>query len=227
MQPKTIVSFVLAHEEPEFLPRWKKYYAQVGDIFVHDESPPHEWGEFIEWHIEVTHKLMDDFLTKYDVVVTSAVDEFLVPDSRNYADLYDYLCQFDGEYVTAQGYHVIDIRKSSINPRHLVGTNHGLYWLRDESFDKSLITTIPLRYVHGLHSLREKPNKVDIHLYLLHLHREDYERCLARHRSRRTWTLRPEHHWMLEGEKYDAWFYETETGRDKLIEPMPEWVTIP
>lgn len=221
MRHRKVISFVLAFDEPIFLPRWIRYYSRIGEIEVSTEAPPFEWGKFIEWHLDRTHTIATTLHKKYDIVVTSDVDEFLVPDLRKYRDLNDYISQWDGDYTTARGYHVVDTSR-------LYGAEkRKRYWLSDVSYNKTLISNVPLRYVHGRHSMQDRKDQLDENLYLVHLRREDYERCLERNRSRRHWDLRAEHHWMLEGDEYYRWFYEINTGRHKLLEPIPDWMVIP
>ena len=71
----------------------------------------------------------------------------------------------------------------------------------------------------GFHMRSDGQLNLDPDLYLVHLHRMDYEICLARHRWRRerSWNQRDldagwaVHNRITEEEEFERWFYEDDS----------------
>jgi hypothetical protein len=88
-------------------------------------------------------------------------------------------------------------------------------------------------YWHGgFHSTVDDNTSEDVSLYLLHLHRVDYDICLARHKQRvsQPWNQRDiDEFWgyqnrITELEHFDHWFYNDSCSATPIqIELVPEY----
>ena len=59
------------------------------------------------------------------------------------------------------------------------------FWFRNTLYDKPALATVPMEWEPGFHWTTDHVNNFDPDLFMIHLHRVDYEICLARHRLRR------------------------------------------
>ena len=63
------------------------------------------------------------------------------------------------------------------------------HWFANGFYNKPAIATVPMTWEPGFHGRMDGDLVLDPDLYLIHLHRIDYDICLARHalRQRRRW----------------------------------------
>ena len=125
-------------------------------------------------------------------MLVTDVDEIVAPHPE-LGTLADYIDCLEEPYVNCLGYeliHLID-REGPFDPARRVLEQRG-YWFANEIYDKPALATEPMRWVHGFHRSAELKMRPDPDLRLIHLHRMDYEICLARHRYRegRAWNER-------------------------------------
>ena len=191
----------LVRDEQVFLPIWLRYYQQFfapQDIHVLDHGgadalagefgftrvPIHQPVFGAEWQRDTVQGYQHDLLDRYDVVLFADADEIVAPDPVT-GDLGDYLDTFDQDFVTCQGYEVLHVteREPAFDPAAPVLAQRS-YWYRNDVYSKSLLARVPMLWNLGFHHRLDQKKNVDPTLYLLHLHRMDYELCLARHKNR-------------------------------------------
>ena len=241
-------ALTIVRDEPVFLPIWLRYYSQFfppEDLYVldHDTSDGStEGGGFVR--IPVRHDTVDhtwmmrtiedhqhELIKRYDVVLVTDVDEIVAPHPE-LGTLADYIDCLEEPYVNCLGYeliHLID-REGPFDPSRRVLEQRG-YWFANEIYDKPALATEPMRWVQGFHRSAELKMRPDPDLRLIHLHRMDYEICLARHHYRqgRAWNERDlkqgwaSHNRISEATEFARWFYEDSNAEwiDLVIERIP------
>jgi len=183
--------FTIVKNEKFFIKLWYEYYSQhfnPSDIYIlnHDSNDSsldvikYTGCNIIDVHNETTFdhnwllQTVKDFqvelLKKYDTVVFTESDEFIVPLN---VSLSDYVNTFDGEYVTCMGIELLH-GGMDYSPEKSVLEQKTNYRLNPEFMNKTLITKRPLNYTHGFHKLIDMPDKIDENLLLIHLHYFDY-----------------------------------------------------
>ena len=241
-------ALTIVRDESVFLPIWLRYYSQFfppEDLYVLDHGTSDsstDGGGFVR--IPVSHDTVDhtwmvrtiedhqhELIERYDVVVVTDVDEIVAPHPE-LGTLADYIDRLEEPYVNCLGYeliHLID-REGPFDPSRKVLDQRG-YWFANEIYDKPALATEPMRWVQGFHRSAELKMRPDPDLRLIHLHRMDYEICLARHRYRqgRAWNERDveqgwaSHNRITEATEFARWFYEDSNADwiDLVIEPIP------
>lgn len=191
----------MVRDERIFLPIWLRYYrqffaaqdtyvidhggaAEFADRFGFTRIPVHEPVFGAEWQRDTVQRHQHDLVDRYDVVLFADADEIVAPDPT-FGDLGDYLDDFDDDFVTCQGYEVMHDadREPAFDPEQPVLTQRSR-WYRNDIYSKSLVAKVPMLWNLGFHHRFDMRQNVDPALYLLHLHRMDYDICLARHRDR-------------------------------------------
>lgn len=239
----------IVRNESVFFPIWLGYYSRFfapDDIYVLD----HETSDgstardgFVR--IPVTHETVDhawmvrtmeakqhELLDRYDVVLVTDVDEIVAP-APELGTLGDYIDRFEEAFVNCLGYELIHMldREGPFDPSRKVLEQRG-YWFANDIYDKPALATEPLSWRPGFHRTTDGSMRPDPDLYLIHLHRMDYEICLARHRYRRerAWNERDvtlgwaSHNRIADEEEFARWFYEESNAAwtEIAIEPIPD-----
>lgn len=182
------------------------------------------------WKRDVLQAKQHELIERYDIVIMTDVDEILAPDPR-YGDLADYLDGFDGDFVTCRGYELIHLRERepALDPARDVMQQRG-WWFASPAYCKPLLARVPMYWHGGMHARTDGLERDDGRLHLLHLHRADYELCLARHRQRVSirWTQRDwDEGWgyqnrIVDPDAFERWFYEdTCAGVALVVEAIP------
>jgi hypothetical protein len=241
----------ITHNESLFFPIWLRYYSAYfdsGDIYVldHDSTDGSTAGEgFVRmpishdtidflWMVDTVQRLQRELLERYDVVLVTDVDEIVAPDPH-WGSLTDYIDRFDEPYVNCLGYELIHLvdREEPFDPSRPVLDQRD-YWFANDVYSKPALSMQPLRWQPGFHRVIDGPMRLDPDLYLIHLHRLDYDICQARHRrwAGRTWGQQDlekgwaTHNQLVEGTAFERWFYEdTNFPFIKLVIQRipPEW----
>ena len=239
----------IVHNEPVFLPIWLGYYSRFyapEDIYVLDnDSSPGTLPDagFVRipatresvdhaWMVEMIEGLQHELLERYDSVLVTDVDELVVPDPR-WGTLGDYLDRFDEEWVNCLGYELLHMRDTEPpldRERPILAQRR--YWFYNDAYDKAALATVPMSWSPGFHGRTDNSYNLDPDLRLIHLHRMDYDLCLARHRtrSRKPWAPHDaRHRWALHNrivdeEEFQRWFYEDSCFENLQIKPerIPE-----
>jgi len=241
----------IVHNEAALLPIWLRYYSRFfasEDIYVidHDTTDGSTAGDgFVR--IPVSHDTVDmtwivgtveehqhRLLERYDVVVVVDVDEIVVP-VPGWGTLRDYLDEFAEEWVNCVGYEIVHLRdrEPPLDPARPILDQRG-YWFAHDGYDKPAVASVPMKWNPGFHKRLDEAFNWDPDLWLIHLHRVDYDLCLARHRKWREvdWEQADlEEGWAAHNRvtdedcDFELWFYEDsgfEDGRDIILERIPE-----
>lgn len=178
---KPLACLTIARNESHFLPIWLRHYgATGGDLFLLDHENDSEdllnageecgangfpltivpvsnpRSDDVHWMRETVEATVAELLREYRTVVFAEVDELLVVDPLQLADLGTVIRYGDtGDRWTATGYEVIPDGR----------------WARNDRYDKTLILRQPTRWDVGFHRPEgcERPAP-DPNLVLLHLH---------------------------------------------------------
>jgi hypothetical protein len=223
----------IVQNEAVFLPIWLRYYSQFfapDDIYVldHESTDGSTSGSgFVR--IPVEHETVDhtwmvrtieahqhELLERYDMVLATDVDEIVVPNPE-WGTLGQYLDRFDEEWINCLGYEVLHLkdREAPLRMDRPILEQRG-YWFANAAYDKPALATVPMTWEPGFHARSDGQLNLDPDLHLVHLHRMDYDICLARHRWRRErrwnqhdltagWAV---HNRITEAEDFERWFYE-------------------
>jgi hypothetical protein len=236
-------------DEAFFLPIWLRYYgsfADAADIYVLDHgstdgstegpgfqrievhNPVLDWA----WHVEVVRRQQAALLERYDTVLCTDVDEIVVPDPA-YGDLGRYIAEFSGDFVTCRGWEVLHepATEPAFDPSRPV-LEQRAHWFRNPAYSKPLLATVPMPWTGGFHGRTDGLSRDDPRLFLVHLHRLDFDQCLARHRQRvaRPWV--PEQlagGWgrqnrITDPEAFRTWFFSDSSwpGTSIAVEDIPD-----
>lgn len=175
--------FTLQHQEQFYLPKWIKYYSQFfapGDIYILAHNCSGITNDILQdaednginvielitdeifnhdWLLNTIQGFQRELLAKYDYVVFTDCDEFLVPTD---CTLGEFLDKATDEAYRANGFDVIEDKMYAS-------------W----GFSKTLISRIPLTWVHGYHtSVPEFQVTPTLHLY--HIHKLNYQEAWER-----------------------------------------------
>lgn len=244
--------FVLTHNEKVFLPIWLKYYSRYfdkKDIYVIDHDSNDSSVDVIKkygvnHHIEHNDTFSDnDFLTgtikkwqkkllsDYEYVLYADADELVIPDPEKYRDIADYIDRTTLPYMACRSRSIcqhpdepdIDLTKPLLEQRK--------YWFEEELWNKVLLSNQPLDWKKGLHFLNDWSKLVlDEDLYLVHLHRLDYNVVKEKRESfdKEVWGGKGDESFQhkLRGEELKHWFFNppimTPNKTEHLVEEIPE-----
>jgi len=242
-------AFTIVQDERVMLPLWLDHYGRYfsgDDLFVldHDSGdgcttglagrchvvPVHREASFDHHWLKSTVEAFQRFLLRsYDAVLFAEVDEFVVADPDEYPGLDAYIDALERPAARCQGYNVV--HQPGEPPLRFdwpLLAQRG-YWHRSHYYSKRLLSRVPLRWSDGFHSEFEVPDEPpDPGLLLVHLHRADYDTCLARHRAAaaRNWNEADlaggrGHNRIAEPSEFDEWFYHG-PDLENTREPIPE-----
>jgi hypothetical protein len=240
----------IVRDEPVFFPIWLRYYSRFfapDDIHVLDHEGTDgstDVGGFVripvknqtvdnDWIVETVQAEQRRLLESYDCVLTVDVDELVTPDPR-WGTLDDYLAGFTEDFVNCLGYEIIHLRdrEPPIQLDRPVFEQRG-YWFAADGYDKPSLATVPMDWKPGFHGREDGKLNLDPDLFLIHLHRMDYDVCLQRHGRWRRWEWsaidldggRGTHNRITDPEEFERWFYtEGCFGGQKeiTVERIPE-----
>jgi hypothetical protein len=248
-------AFTIARDESRFLPIWLRYYGRhfdPADIYVldHDSSDGSTEGLagacnavavhcdriFDQMWIKGTVQDFQAFLLRsYETVLYAEVDEFVVPDPSRHADLGSYIDEFEGAAATCTGYNVVHYPQEGEPPLRFDEPVlcQRRFWHRSPQYSKRLLSRVPLTWNVGFHQEFSVPDAPpDPGLLLVHLHRVDYDYCLARHRLAASGNWNEEdlqfnltwHQRVIEPDEFHHWFFHGEDLEGQGREPIPERV---
>jgi Glycosyl transferase family 2 len=242
--PRRRALITIVQNEPVFLPIWLGYYSRFfypDDIYVldHETTDGSTRGAgFVRipvsrdsvdhtWMVQTIQELQHDLLRRYEMVLVTDVDEIVVPHPRA-GTLGQYLDRFNEDWVNCLGYELLHMRDSepplALDRPILDQRGH---WFYNDGYDKAALATVPMRWRPGFHGREDFHFNLDPDLRLVHLHRMDYDICLARHRvrSRRDWApLDARERWAIhnrvtEDAEFEHWFYEDSCFPNLEIQP--------
>ena len=248
---KRRAAITIVHNEPVFLPIWLSYYSRFfgpEDIYVLDNDtsdgstdgegfvriPVHHESVDHTWMVDTVRGLQHELLDRYDAVLVTDVDEIVSP-APEWGTLGDYIDEFGEWFVNCIGYeilHMVD-REEPYDPSRPLLDQRG-YWFANGAYNKPALATGPMDWLPGFHHRADGQVNPDPNLYLVHLHRMDFEICRERHRGRRArawnetdlgegWAA---YNRTVEGNEFENWFYGDsgfeEDGVHIKVERIPE-----
>lgn len=197
-------AFTIAQNEPVMLPLWVEHYRRhfaPEDLYVldHDSTdesvasvaercrviPVHRSSSFDHRWLRGTVEAFQAFLLRsYETVLFTEADEFMITDPRHYSGLADYVARMTRPAARCVGFNVVQQPEEPrvAFDRPILGQRS--YWHASHEYSKRLLSRVPLAWSEGFHQEYGAPDDPpDPALILVHLHRVDYERCLAHHLS--------------------------------------------
>ena len=204
--------------------------------------PVHRFFSFDHGWLRDTVQFFQSFLLQsYDVVAFAESDEILVPNPELHPyGLKEYVvrrfAEKDLSSLKCVGYSLehdpakepcIDLSKPVFNQRK--------FWRYDTIYNKTLISKVPCKWVYGVHLLEGSVQpKVSYDLFLVHLHKLDYELCKNKHREQvsRIWNAVDLangfgfHNRFFDGVEFDKWFFNGNPGpTDPSLRPVPSYMS--
>lgn len=255
IKPGSRAIVTIVRDEAERLPIWLRYYSRffaAEDIYVLDHGTNDgstDGGGFVRipvehdtvevgWMWERIQEIQRRLLDSYETVLCTDVDEIVAPDPRK-GDLGEYIDRFDRDFVTCTGYELIHIREYEppldLERPILEQRSH---WFPSRIYSKPLLSRIPLHWTPGAHACEEGRRarhlrRPDPDLFLIHLHRMDYDLCLRKHRRWSGWQWsevdlderRGYQNLITSPREFDHWFYgDAHSGGEPMrIERIPAW----
>jgi hypothetical protein len=228
-------AFTIVKDEQVMLPVWLGYYGRYfdpGDLYVLDHGssdgstagldgrcrvvPVHRDAAIDHAWLRSTVEAFQAFLLRsYETVLFADVDELVVADPQAHAGLDAYIEAFTKPAVRCVGFNVVQQPDEPPLRFDTPLLAQRRYWHASLKYSKRLLARIPLHWSVGFHhELNAPDDPPDPELVLVHLHRADFDVCLARHRAAaaRTWNeadLRAGWGWqyrIAEPAELEAWF---------------------
>jgi len=242
---KKCAIFTIVKDEEYFLPIWIKHYKKYfkpEDIYVLDHDSVDGSTDNIDvniekvhrdlafdhlWLVETVQNYQKELLEKYEIVIFAESDELLYSIERPFDELLNDFSNSDQNYLTCHGYEIIHNiekeKKLTVGESILENRNE---WFRYTAYDKTLISKIPLEWSVGFHDAGVRNHSPE--LFMMHLHRVDFELMLKRHEIRAN-------KWRLKDDGPAGWYHKVgdregvlnyfnnPVGLDKIpIEKIPE-----
>ena len=243
-------AFTIAQNEPVMLPVWLDYYSRhfdADDLYVldHDSTdestsdlasrcqvvPVHRTASFDHRWLRTTVESFQRFLLQsYETVLFAEVDELVIADPRQYAGLGAYIDALERPAARCSGFNIVQQPDEPALRFDQPLLAQRRYWHASLQYSKRLLSGVPLRWSVGFHDEYNAPDDPpDPALLLVHLHRLDYDSCLARHRSTaaRNWSQEDIiNGWGAQArieapKEFDQWF-RTGTEPDAPRELIPD-----
>jgi hypothetical protein len=228
--------FTIVQNEPRFLPMWLGYYRRhfdPSDIYVldHDSTDGSTDGLGEVCNVISVHRdksfdhmwlkgTVEDFqsflLRSYETVLFAEADEFVVADPSRYGGLGGYIDDLEGLAACCTGYNVVQYPDEPPLRFDEPVLEQRSYWHPSALYSKQLLGRIPFCWNVGFHLEYNAPDvERDPDLYLIHLHRVDYEYCLERHRAvvERDWYEADRrrdlgsHYRVVDPDEFREWFF--------------------
>jgi hypothetical protein len=250
-RPPRRAVITMVHNESVFLPLWLGYYSRFfapGDIYVLDNESTDgstDRDGFVRipvthndvdhtWMVRTIEGLQHELLERYELVVVTDVDEIIAPVPLH-GTLGDYLDRFDEEWVNCLGYELLHQRdrEPPLDLQRPILDQRGT-WYFNGAYDKAALAMVPMDWRPGFHGRADFHFNPDPDLRLIHLHRMDYDICLARHRTRNRKPWAPTdaregwavHNQITDEQAFARWFTEDSCfeGFEMQLEPIePLW----
>lgn len=210
MKKKSAV-FTIVKNESYFLPIWIKHYKKyfdVDDIYVLDHQSTdgstdnldvkvvkvvNELAFDHQWLVDTVQNQQVKLLEEYECVLFAESDE-LVYTTQKPLNLVieDFINDKEVTHQTCTAFEIIE--KIGEEKSLEVGDEileHRNYWFTDFMYNKTLLSKVPLHWVWGFHRTTNTTPDNKYNLFLIHLHRCDFEMMLKRHEERaKKWKLK-------------------------------------
>lgn len=196
---KKICAITMARNDAFFLEHWIAYYGAIlgkENLYIYldgtDQPIPPTAGEATVVHCEripgqvvaaekrrLTHlsNMASKLLNRYDLVIGTDADEFLVLDPDINESLVSYLSRLDINPSVSGlgvdiGQHLDEEQPIDLNRCFLSQRSYGQVSSR---YTKPVVVSKPVRWGAGFHRVKGHNFKIDKNLYLLHFGVFDYE----------------------------------------------------
>ena len=195
-QKGSLAVFTMVYNEEVMLPVWVKVYsAQVGaeNLYILDHrsdvTPYFEGvtvkvlkrGELDEiQRLKTVKAFQSALLERYDYVLFTDCDEFVIADPLYHTSLQDYVRQLNKPYVRCVGVDVLEHQEglAPVDWNQSILSQRPYGALRRWSY-KTLLSSEPLSWRAGFHECDDNPD-LDEHLWLFHLKSADKKHLLQR-----------------------------------------------
>lgn len=200
--------FTLVQNDNTFTARWVQYHRRFFDcvyVLEHDTRGDgvemlkgladdllilpthHRYSYDADWMAQTVRQFHSFLSQSYDVVAFTAVDEFLVAPRGSLGDRLKAFQASEAWALRATGYEVVHDRDqeppldwaaaSWLSQRHV--------WYSSTMYSKPVLGKRPIYWMPGFADASNVPQAADPGLFLVHLHRLDYDECLRKHREAR------------------------------------------
>jgi hypothetical protein len=243
--------FTIVKDEDYFLPIWLKYYSKYfdkQDIYVLDHNTIGDSTKNLNcniiklendevfnhiWLNNTVKKFQVDLFENYEIVVFAEVDEILYSIKKPFDKIIDDFLESSDSHITCMGYEIVQKigQEKDLKTEDSIAKNRK-YWRHHPSYDKSLISKIPLDWDLGFHNIRNMGRNTLQDLYMVHLHPVDAAQMYTRYQSRRknsklNTSIIPEKFWTDKEDKNEfIKFYQDYTSEvlepNRVIEEIPE-----
>jgi hypothetical protein len=198
-------AFTIVQNESVFLPLWLQYYERYFDridLYVLDHNSDdgstaavgarcnllrvHREKSFDHEWLNGTVTAFQAFLLRsYERVLFAESDEIVVADPALYVGLDDYIERCHNQVARCTGFEVVhypDEEPALHFDRPILAQRQ--YWHASRMYCKPLLSAVPMSWSLGFHEAPGFPDlRPDPNLVLVHLHRIDYDSCVAHHRA--------------------------------------------
>lgn len=196
-------AFTIVQNESLFLPIWLGYYSryfEATDLYVLDHNSDdgstaaaasrshvirvHRDRSFDHGWLNATVSRFQAFLLQsYERVLFTEADEIVAADPAHYEGLDDYIARCRQPLARCTGFEVVHYPEEEppLQWQQPVLAQRR-FWHASRLYSKPLLASTPTAWVHGFHDSTDMPDlRPDPGLFLVHLHRVDYDACVARH----------------------------------------------
>ncbi|MDF2968680.1 MAG: hypothetical protein K0Q93_2458 [Nocardioidaceae bacterium] len=237
-RPPRVAAFTMVCDEADMLPRWLAYYGDqlgVENLVVLDDNSSDGSTDGLRCTVhrlakeakrswsasrrDLMNTLSADLLRRYDVVIFTDVDEFLIPDPGRYDGLVDYLASSSQHEVIAplalNILHNPDVESPLEPDRPVLAQRRFVKF--SPRMCKPLIKRVPVAWKGGGFHGIAAPFAIDRALLMAHLKYYDVDalRTVARRRHLQYQDGK--------GHRSSAWAF----GPDDLISRLRTWVATP
>ena len=246
---KKVAVFCPIKDEHTHIWRWLDYYTSAlgkENVYVIDfGSSPEYLGKVSEQcniiptqnNIHDAYELFQTILDthknlqeEYDFVIPVDVDEIIYHKDG----LQNYIGNLDKDFVTCNGYEILHLpdRELSFDPSSTLFKQRNHWYKSHQYYAKTLVTSKTLDWTIGLHTVVgvDKESSIDEDLYLIHLHRFDFNTCMKRHLSwaemdwsddtvKNNWNY---HYRTHDRKKLQDWYFEP--MQTNSVEEIPSFI---
>ena len=133
--------------------------------------------------IRIARDKQAELLDSYEYVLYADADEIVIPNPKKYKSLKDYIKNFKKDVVSCQGYNLIQMNNEEPIDLDRPILKQRNYWQPCDKVCKPLLARVSLDWCPGFHNAPNTTRRVDKNLWLLHLHRMDFDICWAKHQK--------------------------------------------
>jgi len=229
--------FTIVKNESKFLPVWLNYYHKFfdfKDIYIIDngsvdgstdnlpcnvEKIESHYSFDVYWLCDTVKDKQAKLLKEYPIVLFTEVDEIVVPKRQHFEN-----CLDKHPTINCVAFEVCHDPKTEpeINWETPL-LRQRKYWLRDDRYDKPLLSKTPVKWVPGFHRC-DSPSFHNNTMTLIHLRKIDYNFLKARVQDRRTWEKPPNDkprtcwQWKASDSRFEKWFTDGSGNRELIPE---------